>query len=51
MVNRQIDKKTMKQVLVEQELHYRLKMYAAKHKTKIKEVVEGLIIDLLAKEI
>lgn len=44
-MNRQIDKKTTKQVLVDIGLHKLLKIEAAKRDITTKELVEGFIVE------
>lgn len=44
----QSDKKATRQVRIDAELHYLLKMKAAKSKTTIRNLLEGCLVDLLA---
>lgn len=48
MQNRQIDKKSTKQVRIDAGLHQTLKVYAAESKMTIKELLEDYLSDLLA---
>ena len=50
MENRQIDRKTTKQVLIDVELHKLLKILSAKRGDSIKSLVEGCLAELLAVE-
>lgn len=47
MRNRQIDRKTTKQVRIDAGLHRELKIKAATEKTTIKALIEGVLADLL----
>lgn len=46
--NRQIDKKTTKQVRIDSGLHQLLRIKAATENTSIKSLVEGALAELLA---
>lgn len=50
MQNRQIDKKTTKQIRIDAGLHQLLKIKAAQLKTTIKTLVEGCLAELLGIE-
>jgi len=47
MTNRQIDKKTTKQVRIDIGIHQMLKVKAAKAGVSIRELVEGCLAELL----
>lgn len=47
MQNRQIDTKTTKQVRIDAEIHRLLKIKAATEKTSLKELIEGVLAELL----
>lgn len=50
MQNRLIDKKRVKQVLIDSELHRLLKIKAAQDKTTIKALLEGVLSEILSVE-
>lgn len=47
MTNRQIDKKTTKQIRIDAGLHQRLKIKAAEAGETIKTFLEGILADIL----
>ena len=47
MKNRKIDQKKTKQVVIDAELHRRLKVKASAEKTSIKTLLEGALAELL----
>lgn len=48
MQNRQIDKKTTKQIRIDAGIHQLLKVYASQSRTTIKALLENYLADLLA---
>lgn len=48
MQNRLVDKKRIKQVLIDTELHRLLKIKAAQEKTTIKALLEGVLAEVLS---
>lgn len=50
MDNRKIDRKNTKQIVIETELHQRLKLMATKRSMTIKTLVEGVLAEFLAIE-
>lgn len=50
MENRQIDRKTTKQIRIDSGLHQLLKIKAAKSGMSIKTLLEGCVADLLVEE-
>lgn len=46
-MGKQVDRRTTKQIRIDSGLHYLLKIRAAREKTTIKELIEGLLAELL----
>ena len=46
-MNKRVDQRTTKQVRIDNGLHYLLKIKAEAEKTTLKELIEGLLAELL----